>query len=117
VADLPFDLNDPPEQPPPNVRHALLWRLALCMLRDHSPGLNAPGTLVRCRACGRVWPCQCRRFAERGLICAYQGNAHASDETEDDGHEARRQPDGPTAIDANSCDEGPASGAIDAGVR
>jgi hypothetical protein len=107
VADLPFDLTDPPEHPPPNVRHPLLWRLAICLLRDHSPGLEAPGTLVRCRACARIWPCRCRRFAERGLIDAYERDAS----------EAARPAVDHAAIDADPCDEGPAKGAIDAGPR
>jgi len=98
---MPFDLNDPPDRPPAGVAHPLLWRLATRLLRDHSPGPGGAGSLVRCRACGSVWPCECRRFAERALIDAYESPA---------AH-------GPTMTDADSDHEGPASGAIDAGSR
>jgi hypothetical protein len=67
VADLPFDLTDPPDLPPKDVRHAMLWRVAICLFRAHSPGFPA-GVLVRCRVCGHVWPCPGRRLAERALI-------------------------------------------------
>src|SRR5262245_4794232 len=67
VADLPFDLTDPPDLPPKDVRHAMLWRVAICLFRAHSAGFPA-GVLVHCRVCGHVWPCPARRLAERALI-------------------------------------------------
>jgi hypothetical protein len=70
MTDVPFDLTDPPDDPPPAVRQAVLWRVAICLFRDHAPGLAGAGVLARCRACGQVWPCRCRRFAERALIDA-----------------------------------------------
>jgi hypothetical protein len=68
--DLPFDLTDPPDDPPPAVRQPVMWRVAICLFRDHAPGLAGAGVLARCRTCGQVWPCRCRRFAERALIDA-----------------------------------------------
>ena len=71
VNDAPFDLTNPPEQPPPDVRQPNLWRLAICLFRDHVPGMGGAGVIARCRNCAQVWPCQCRRFAERALIDAF----------------------------------------------
>jgi len=70
MTEMPFDLTDPPDDPPPAVRQAVMWRVAICLFRDHAPGLAGAGVLARCRACGQVWPCRCRRFAERALIDA-----------------------------------------------
>jgi hypothetical protein len=66
--DLPFDLTDPPDRPPSEVSEPLFWRVAVCLLREHSPGLGGVGALVRCRTCAEVWPCRSRRLAERALI-------------------------------------------------
>jgi hypothetical protein len=79
MTDVPFDLADPPDDPPPAVRQPVMWRVAICLFRDHSPGLAGAGVLARCRACGLVWPCRCRRFAERALIdaCSTEPEAHA----------------------------------------
>ena len=70
VNDAPFDLANPPEQPPPEVRQPNLWRLAICLFRDHVPGSSGAGVIALCRNCAQVWPCPCRRFAERALIDA-----------------------------------------------
>lgn len=70
MTDVPFDLTDPPDDPPPAVRQPAMWRVAICLFRDHAPGLAGAGVLARCRACGLVWPCRCRRFAEWALIDA-----------------------------------------------
>jgi len=80
--DLPFDLTDPPDRPPSEVSEPLFWRLAVCLFREHSPGLGGVGALVRCRTCAEVWPCRCRRLAERALIEACGAPAVAeSDES------------------------------------
>lgn len=70
MTDVPFDLTNPPDEPPPAVRQPVMWRVAICLFRDHAPGFGGAGVLARCRACGQVWPCRCRRFAERALIDA-----------------------------------------------
>lgn len=77
MTETPFDLTDPPDDPPSAVRQPVLWRVAICLFRDHVPGLAGVGVLARCRACGQVWPCRCRRFAERALVDACSSQERA----------------------------------------
>jgi hypothetical protein len=92
MTDVPFDLTDPPEEPPPAVRQLVMWRVAICLFRDHAPRLAGAGELARCRACGQVWPCRCRRFAERALVDACseseESETNAPVHDHDDGGEA-----------------------------
>jgi hypothetical protein len=87
MSDVPFDLADPPDEPPPVVRQPVMWRVAICLFRDHSPGFAGAGVLARCRACGEVWPCRCRRFAERALIdaCSMEPGTSAEVHSASDG--------------------------------
>jgi hypothetical protein len=70
MAELPFDLEDPPEEPPAGAVQPMLWRLAVLLHRDHDRPLADPGEPRRCRACGDPWPCRHRRLAERALVAA-----------------------------------------------
>jgi hypothetical protein len=69
----PFDLEDPPDDPPPGTRAPLLWQLAIRLYREHDAD---PRTRARrrgwgrCRLCGAPWPCVARRLSERGLVLA-----------------------------------------------
>jgi len=67
----PFDSDCPPIEPSPRVRQSLLWRLAVRLYREHRAEIQCP-TLrpPQCRVCGREWPCEGRRLAERGLVVA-----------------------------------------------
>jgi hypothetical protein len=71
MTDLPFDLTNPPSEPPRQVRHPLLWRVAMCVYRDHRPAPGDPP--AACATCGGGWPCGCRRLAERALVGAWAG--------------------------------------------
>lgn len=65
---LAFNLADPPDEPPPGVVCAILWRVALRLYRDHDlPARWSPPT---CRQCQHLWPCSARRLAVRGLLTA-----------------------------------------------
>ena len=88
VTETPFDLTDPPDDPPATVRQPVLWRVAICLFRDHVPGLAGVGVLARCRACGQVWPCRCRRFAERALVdaCSSEEPARTPEDGAASGH-------------------------------
>ena len=55
----------PLEQPPSWVTKTTLWRLARCVLNDHTQGgSDVIGACVRCRD---PWPCDCRILAEHAL--------------------------------------------------
>jgi hypothetical protein len=54
-------LTDQPDEPPPWVTQRTLWRLAMCVIRDHRQVRD------ECARCAGGWPCRCRTLAERGL--------------------------------------------------
>ncbi|MBF9134574.1 hypothetical protein I0C86_37445 [Plantactinospora sp. S1510] len=92
MSELPFDPENPPDEPPPEVVQPMAWRLAVRLHRDHSPqpveplsGVplpagplpagplsSVPGSAGAntCRTCGDPWPCHGRRIAVRGLLAA-----------------------------------------------
>ncbi|MBE1492418.1 hypothetical protein [Plantactinospora soyae] len=79
-SELPFDPENPPDEPPPGVRQPMAWRLAVRLHRDHSPlpagptpEMSGPGSPDVCRTCGDPWPCHGRRIAVRGLLAACRG--------------------------------------------
>jgi len=51
-AEPPFDLYDPPTQPPPRCVDPALWQIAHALHRAHRPAANR-----RC-ACGHRYPCE-----------------------------------------------------------
>ncbi len=55
----------PLEEPPPWVTKTTLWRLAMCILRDHA--IAGTGVIEVCARCYEDWPCTCRTLAERAL--------------------------------------------------
>jgi hypothetical protein len=63
---VPFDLDDPPFEPPPNCADEVTWRLARGLFDAHQ--LDALSG--RCR-CGRMLPCTGQRLAAVGLVAAY----------------------------------------------
>lgn len=71
MAQLPFDPQNPPDEPPAGVRQPMLWRLAARLCRDHDRAGTGAGSSGRCRTCGAPWPCLVRRTAERGLRVAF----------------------------------------------
>lgn len=79
MSEMPFDLENPPEDPPPGVLQPMAWRLAVRLHRDHSP-LAAepvarppgPARPTACRTCADPWPCHGRRIAVRGLLAAWR---------------------------------------------
>lgn len=70
MAELPFDPDNPPDEPPEQVRQPMMWRLAVRLHRDHERGQPDPAGSPFCRACGDPWPCRPRRIARRGLVAA-----------------------------------------------
>src|SRR5262245_43474903 len=68
LAQLSFNLADPPEEPPSGVVLAILWRVAVRLYRDH--GLPLPRPTPRCRQCLHPWPCSARRLAVLALLTA-----------------------------------------------
>jgi hypothetical protein len=72
MSELPFDLENPPDEPPAGVPRPMAWRLAIRLYRDHVPVAGDQAEPPACRTCGEPWPCYGRRLAERGLISAWQ---------------------------------------------
>jgi len=77
MRELPFDPENPPDEPPPEVVQPMAWRLAVRLHRDHSPlpaapspAMSGPASPNVCRSCGDPWPCHGRRIAVRGLRAA-----------------------------------------------
>ena len=77
-----FDPQDPPDEPPAEADPSY-WRVAVRLLRDHSPepapSPSDPSPAAAspsaprpsgCRQCRQPWPCAARRLAERGVIGA-----------------------------------------------
>jgi hypothetical protein len=75
MRELPFDPDDPPDEPPAGVLRPMAWRLAVRLHRDHAPADVEPVHPAVCRTCGDPWRCEGRRIAERGLIAACRGMA------------------------------------------
>jgi hypothetical protein len=61
----PFDLTDPPSEPPQACLDRQRWRLAREMFTRHEAKPDDPD----CN-CGEPWPCPERRRAIRGLLTA-----------------------------------------------
>lgn len=76
MSSLPFDPQDPPEEPPQQVRQPMMWRLAVRLYRDHALAAAPVGAPPRCQVCRQPWPCPPRRTAERGLVAAFAEPPH-----------------------------------------
>jgi hypothetical protein len=70
LLDLPFDLDDPPADPPGDATQPLLWTVSRVLFIDHDPPAGQGAT---CTVCGEPWPCRSRRMAEYGLLSAISG--------------------------------------------
>jgi hypothetical protein len=64
MAHVPFDPENPPEQPPEGCSDPLLWRVARALHLAHQPEPDN-----RC-TCGEVFPCGRAALAVRGLLAA-----------------------------------------------
>ena len=67
VMTLPFDLSEPPAEPPVGCAHPERWRWHYAAYHRHGAGKRE-----RC-ACGERLPCPVRQFAVRGLLDACAG--------------------------------------------
>lgn len=79
MLDLPFDLDDPPREPPPCVVEPLLWRVAVRLHEDHATVHPDELGLARCALCRQPYPCLGRQLARRGLLAAYRACLRDSD--------------------------------------
>ncbi|HZO64515.1 MAG TPA: hypothetical protein VFB74_05900 [Kribbellaceae bacterium] len=70
--EMRFDVDAPPEDPPPGVAHPMLWRVAVRVSRDHSRAVRDAADLIVCLLCLQEWPCFGRRLAYRALVAAWQ---------------------------------------------
>jgi hypothetical protein len=70
---MPFDLNNPPEVPPPGVDPAQ-WRDAYAEYRKHQPNLYGRCTLL---VCAERFPCTGHQLALRRLIELYAPKTQA----------------------------------------
>jgi hypothetical protein len=69
--ELPYEMDPPPDEPPPGTAQPMLWRVAVRLHRDHSRLLLGPGLMV-CALCEQKWPCFGRQLAWRALVAAWQ---------------------------------------------
>jgi len=74
----PFDLDDPPAEPPEGCQDPQRWWEAYQILRPHQRDV-----LGLCETCDRLWPCTERRLAVRGLLNAYGGVAKSVGTTDE----------------------------------
>ena len=70
--ELPFDVDAPPDDPPPGVAHPMLWRVAVRVSRDHSRTVRDAAGVIVCLLCRQEWPCFGRRMATRAQAAAWQ---------------------------------------------
>lgn len=63
----PFDLANPPVDPPAGCRHRMAWLLARQLRAAHQPGLDGLCQVPGCSPAGVPHPCLPFRLAEQGL--------------------------------------------------
>jgi hypothetical protein len=66
MSDDPYDVQDPPADPPEGCSDPLLWAVAYALRRAHRP--RADGW-CECRS---FWPCPSFRLADESLRTAYE---------------------------------------------
>jgi hypothetical protein len=69
---LPFDVDHPPDEPPPGVVQVMLWRVSIRVHRDHDVVVRTQAGAMVCDLCRQPWPCRPRRLAQRALIAAFR---------------------------------------------
>lgn len=72
MVELPFDLEHPPDDPPPGAAQPMLWRVAIRLHHDHGTAVTGRAGPPTCAQCDQPWPCDGRRLARRGLVAAYR---------------------------------------------
>lgn len=72
MEELSFDVEHPPEEPPPGVVQAMLWRIAVRVHRDHDRVVRGGAGALTCDLCRQPWPCPARRMAQRALVAAWR---------------------------------------------
>jgi hypothetical protein len=66
---LPYDIQNPPEQPPEGADR-LLWLLAWAVHVEHQPGTNGFCTAPTCAKDSALWPCGRSMLASGGFLFA-----------------------------------------------
>lgn len=72
MVELPFDVDSPPDEPPPGITQQMLWRVAIRLHHDHKTVVRDASGTVTCELCRQPWPCHGRRLAQRGLVAAWR---------------------------------------------
>jgi hypothetical protein len=72
VDELPFDVDHPPDEPPPGVVQVMLWRVSVRVHRDHDLVVRDATGVAICDLCRQPWPCRARRLAIRALIASWR---------------------------------------------
>lgn len=75
---LPFDPDDPPEQPPAGA-DPMTWRMAYRIFLDHRPGSDGRCLAATCEAAGASWPCPAAGLARAGFVDACRDAATGGD--------------------------------------
>src|SRR5207237_10574550 len=64
---LPFDAEDPPEEPPPGADR-LSWQLAYALHEEHQPAQDGFCVAATCRSVFAIWPCPGYQLAAAGFL-------------------------------------------------
>ncbi len=67
--ELPYNLKDPPEEPPAGVDR-LLWRVSFELRASHQPDSAGYCQSPQCGDRFIVWPCKSATLADAGLMGA-----------------------------------------------
>jgi hypothetical protein len=70
VVILPFDITNPPEEPPDGADR-LMWILAFGLHREHQPDADGLCLAGSCRGANpEPWPCPASKLAQGGFVFA-----------------------------------------------
>lgn len=67
---MSFDIDNPPEEPPADCQHRLLWRLARALWEAHRPDNAGICVATGCWHTNQRDPCRLTRLAQEGMRTA-----------------------------------------------
>jgi hypothetical protein len=67
---MPFDVNDPPVEPPVGCQSGVAWRLARKLWQAHRPDDSGFCLDAGCRSDNQMFPCRAARLAIDGMNTA-----------------------------------------------
>jgi hypothetical protein len=80
MTSLPFDPQNPPEEPPANA-NPLTWSMAYQIHSDHQPAADGFCVAITCKTRFAFWPCDALALASAGFITAVDRGMHMTSGT------------------------------------